>query len=179
MEVKLKNRLELAKYFAALGFTKGAEIGVLGGHYSEILLNTIPNLFLIGVDNWKNISNAKQTMDKYYAKFDKKVTIIPKHSMDALEAVPDESLDFVYIDANHQYHAVLDDITGWAKKVRKGGIVAGDDYFDIPASKWGVVRAVNDYKPVHYSTDWDFSLGIEDTHPQWFFFKGGKKMVVL
>lgn len=178
MEPVIHNRIELAKYFAALGFTKGAEIGVLEGHYSEILLNTIPSLDLWCIDNWKNIANREQIEHKARDVLLGRATIIGKHSMDALEDFEDGELDFVYIDANHQYHSVLDDITGWAKKVRPGGIIAGDDYFDIPGSKWGVVKAVKDYWSTHqtndgylHTTEWDFNQDIEDTHPQWWFFK--------
>jgi hypothetical protein len=37
-------------------------------------------------------------------------------------------LDFVYIDANHEYEHVLEDVRAWAPKVRAGGIVSGHDY---------------------------------------------------
>ena len=40
----------------------------------------------------------------------------------------DNSLDFVYIDANHQDPYVTQDITAWQGKVRPGGILAGHDY---------------------------------------------------
>jgi hypothetical protein len=40
----------------------------------------------------------------------------------------DESLDFVYIDANHRPDFVREDIREWTKKVKKGGIVSGHDY---------------------------------------------------
>jgi hypothetical protein len=171
----IKNRLELAKYFAALGFIKGAEIGVLEGHYSMILLDIIPDLKLLCVDNWKYLPSHELVRQRAYKNLENRATIIPKHSMEALADVEDGSLDFVYIDANHQYHSVIDDITGWAKKVRVGGIVAGDDYYDIPGSKWGVIEAVteftkNPFIPVNI-TDWDFSQGIEDTHPQYWFWK--------
>ena len=48
----ITDRIELAKHFASLGFTKGAEIGVADGRYSKILCETIPSLKLIGVDVW-------------------------------------------------------------------------------------------------------------------------------
>ena len=37
-------------------------------------------------------------------------------------------LDFVFIDANHRFVDVAQDLTYWSRKVRKGGIVAGHDY---------------------------------------------------
>jgi predicted O-methyltransferase YrrM len=56
----------------------------------------------------------------------------------------DESLDAVFIDADHSYEAVKMDIQNWMPKVRRGGILAGHDY----NSAWpGVIRAVNEILP--------------------------------
>jgi hypothetical protein len=52
--------------------------------------------------------------------------------MDALEGFPDNSLDFVFIDGNHSFPYVAEDIFYWEKKVRPGGIVSGHDYLDVP-----------------------------------------------
>ena len=42
--------------------------------------------------------------------------------------IVDDSLDFVFIDGDHSYAAVLADCTNYYDKVRSGGIIAGDDY---------------------------------------------------
>ena len=62
----------------------------------------------------------------------KNIEIINELSMDAVKQFEDETLDFVYIDANHQFPYVAEDLFYWAKKVRPGGIVAGHDYLEIP-----------------------------------------------
>ena len=48
--------------------------------------------------------------------------------MDAVKTFEDNTLDFVYIDGDHQWPSVVLDLYWWHKKVRKGGIVAGHDY---------------------------------------------------
>lgn len=53
----------------------------------------------------------------------------------ASRSYPDLSLDFVFLDASHDYLAVKRDIEAWWPKVRAGGWLAGDDYH------WGSVRA--------------------------------------
>ncbi len=58
-----------------------------------------------------------------------RVELLRKTSLEAVKEFADESLDFVYIDANHEYTYVLHDILAWYPKVRKGGILAGDDVF--------------------------------------------------
>lgn len=56
-----------------------------------------------------------------------RVEMIRKTSLEAVNSFNDESLDFVYIDANHEYKHALQDILAWYPKVKKGGILAGDD----------------------------------------------------
>ena len=48
--------------------------------------------------------------------------------MEALNDFENESIDFVYIDGNHGLKFVIEDIYGWTKKVKKGGIISGHDY---------------------------------------------------
>lgn len=50
-------------------------------------------------------------------------------SVEAAKLVLDRSLDLVYIDAIHTYEACFSDIQAWIKKIRPGGILAGDDYY--------------------------------------------------
>lgn len=56
------------------------------------------------------------------------VQIYPYKSLDAAKMFADESLDFVYVDGAHEYDDVKADIEAWLPKVKKGGIIAGDDY---------------------------------------------------
>lgn len=48
-------------------------------------------------------------------------------SVEAARSIPDQSCSFVFIDADHRYQAVRDDIRAWRGKVRSGGILAGHD----------------------------------------------------
>jgi predicted O-methyltransferase YrrM len=49
-------------------------------------------------------------------------------SVEASKLYSDESLDFVFIDASHDFESVKEDIQHWLPKVKKGGILAGHDY---------------------------------------------------
>lgn len=53
--------------------------------------------------------------------------LIEKYSHEALDDVP-VAIDVLYIDGNHQYEYVMDDLKLWYPKVRSGGLVLGDDY---------------------------------------------------
>jgi len=53
----------------------------------------------------------------------------------------DNSVDFAYIDACHEYRKVRLDIMAWIPKVKTGGIIAGHDY---NADHGGVIKAVDE-----------------------------------
>ena len=52
---------------------------------------------------------------------------ISGQSVDAAAAFADNSLDAVFIDADHEYESTLADINAWRPKVKTGGIIAGHD----------------------------------------------------
>lgn len=62
-------------------------------------------------------------------------------SVTASKMYAGESLDAVFIDADHRYESVKADILAWMPKVKKGGILAGHDYINAYV---GVIRAVNE-----------------------------------
>jgi hypothetical protein len=57
--------------------------------------------------------------------------MIRANSQKTSEIFQDKSLDFVYIDANHAYDFVVDDINYWYSKVKKGGYLWGHDYLSL------------------------------------------------
>jgi predicted O-methyltransferase YrrM len=150
----------LVPLFKDLGFKKGAEIGVRRGMYAKWLLVKIKGLKLFLVDPYLVYDeyteleflkeNAKKMMvdneakaRSRLAKFDR-AEFIKKTSMDAINDFLDESLDFVFIDGNHDYQYVKDDIREWSKKIRKGGIISGHDYNYKPEI-FGVGKAVDEW----------------------------------
>ena len=54
--------------------------------------------------------------------------VIKGDSADSAAAFADESVDFVFIDADHSYAGISRDITAWLPKVKRGGVLAGHDY---------------------------------------------------
>lgn len=69
------------------------------------------------------------------------INIIRKPSTEAAKDYADNSLDFVFIDADHEYESVVEDINAWHPKVKIGGVLAGHDYH---LNHPGVIRAVNE-----------------------------------
>ncbi len=51
------------------------------------------------------------------------------NSLNAINKIEDNSIDLCFIDGNHEYQYVYDDIKNYLPKIKKGGIICGDDYF--------------------------------------------------
>lgn len=140
----------LLKTLNVVQYGAGAEIGVLYGDTSYFLLKEIPNLTLYSVDPYLPYDEPDRTeahMNRYEQDARNKLSVfggrsimMKTTSVEAAPAITDLSLDFVFIDAQHTYEAVKEDIATWYPKVRTGGLITGHDY------RWdGVNRAVNEF----------------------------------
>jgi len=139
-----------------------AEIGVWKGQFSKEILKRKPGkLYLI--DPWKSITDIperwhaapQEEMDGIYEEvvkdFDSRdeVEIIRKFSADAVSGIEDNSLDWIYIDGNHSYEFVKQDLELWWPKLKHGGCICGDDYqegkYQIEVLEFGVIKAVDEF----------------------------------
>lgn len=162
---KLEKRELLPRLLNLIGLRGvGAEIGVKEGKFSEQILRHWQGMLLYSVDPWRefgaseyadvsNVSQAQQ--DELYQQtirrlmpFQRRSVIWRLTSKEAADLVPDDSLDFCYIDADHSYRGVSDDIQLWHPKVKKGGLLGGHDFVsdgDYWFGKFGVHRAVTEF----------------------------------
>jgi SAM-dependent methyltransferase len=144
IEIPNVDRVSLAKLFRELGYKVGAEIGVEEGRYSKVLSQRNRGVKLYCIDPWLSDGVYRKQFNQAYidnlmanaigrlARYN--CEIIRKTSMDAVKDFKDESLDFVYIDGNHKFEYVVNDLAEWSKKVRPGGIVSGHDWIRIALS---------------------------------------------
>lgn len=179
MPLRIPNvgRLDLARWFRELDFQTGVEIGVAEGEYSKILCEVNPQLKLFGVDpyvgykeygDYVRKSTFNRLKEEAHTRLDPYVqrgryVLYEEMSIDALKRFEDNSLDFVYIDGNHQDPYVTQDIEEWTKKVKIGGIVAGHDYSRIKRVKWDVKDAIHKYTEEN-GLNW-FVLGLDEVLP--------------
>jgi len=131
----------------------GAEIGVKEGRFISYLLTAYKGLTMYAVDPWEDQPGEAEdyigwNWNDIYKEYRRKVEPyagrfieLRTYSEQAAEQVPDGSLDFVFIDAQHDYESVKQDIGLWFPKVRTGGLISGHDY----CKKFpGAMQAVNE-----------------------------------
>ncbi|SRR6266496_4522936 len=158
----------------------GVEVGTDHGVYAKQLCEGIPELFLYCIDPWtayiegKDVKSQKD-VDKIYEEAKERLkpyqcSLNKGTSMNEVKYFNDNSLDFVFIDGNHSYDYVLEDITEWTKKVKPGGIIAGHDYKLDAINKYGVIEAVNKYVKDNHIAPW-FIMQKRGFVDCWCFFK--------
>jgi hypothetical protein len=176
---KLNNRNEFPLLINEMELKVGAEIGVQTGGFSYHILNNT-NLFMYLVDPWvwisgyDDVSNVENKIQEQrlqitrdtLSSFVNRYKILRMFSINAVQEFQDNFLDFIYIDANHDYKHVLEDLNAWYPKIRPGGLISGHDYLDSGLN-FGVRSAVLDFtrdkQLVVYNTweDW----------PSWYIIK--------
>lgn len=147
---------------------QAAEVGVFLGALSEYLLRRRGDLHLFMVDSWlpaeKQPEAYRKTRDEHAnapaekvaiqraealrraAPFCDRAKVMEMPSIEAASLIKDGSLDMVFLDADHSYEGVRDDIAAWLPKVKPGGWIGGHD-IDNPAPAYdfsGVRRAVDE-----------------------------------
>ena len=151
----------------------GAEVGVQEGKTFKYLVQQIPTLKLYGIDIWSLDKNVRWdgTTNEELIKLPKHLnqieleSWIKKHSLSdrailirsfsdkCLDQFEDGSLDFVFIDASHQYPDVLKDIKLWTKKVKIGGYVTGHD-IDMDGVRQAVSESFKKYEVTGHDNVW-------------------------
>ena len=141
-------------FISEKNYKKLVEVGVWKGHSISYLASKNKNSKIYAVDLFELSlelfhDEIKKQIPYIYEIYNKNLNIdgtrkiirdIKGLSWEASEHFQDYTVDFVFLDASHNYESVKNDINAWFPKVRSGGIIAGHDY------DWnGVNKAVNEF----------------------------------
>jgi len=152
---KMVNELLDGSHIVEVGAWKGRSSAYLGVE----IINSGKNIKLDVVDIWTGEEDDPDafTADAEFMQYNKNIfELFKKNVAPALHVInpiqmpsakasklyQDNSLDFVFIDANHDYEPVKLDIISWLPKIKKTGTIAGHDF--NPAAYPGVVKAVHE-----------------------------------
>lgn len=152
-----------------------AELGVWKGDFSKKIFEYCVPKELILVDSWvydvkirgcaPQVHGIEPLNQKYfdeaYKETQKKFenysnVLIYKHkSKQASELIEDNYFDFLYIDAEHSYKAVTEDLKYWYPKLKKNGYIFGDDYYWRETDgSFSVEKAYQDFFRKHNIKYW-------------------------
>lgn len=138
----LQRREGLGTYLEESGFLTGIEIGVQTGYFSRYLLSQWPScrrLYLIDVwkpqENYHDLANVNQSQqDAVFLEtvhnlqpYANKTIFLRMFSNEAVHHIL-EQVDFIYVDARHDYCGCKEDIELYWPLIRSGGMMAGHDY---------------------------------------------------
>jgi predicted O-methyltransferase YrrM len=149
----------------------GVEIGVFKGDFSSSILEVLTPKKLFLIDPWQNMDDPKfakslfgkdsvndmaQIMSDVAARFKDeisagRVVMMQGKSEERLAEIKDASVDFVYIDGDHSYEGVKQDLELAFPKVKPGGFLALDDYNIEGWWKDGINRAAHEFLGAHAS----------------------------
>ena len=120
------------------------EIGCWKGQSASFMAveihNSEKNIRFDCVDHWSDAAGCPgpdkwiqqgQLFEKFLSNTERVkhiITPVREMSVDAAKKYKDGSLDFVFIDADHEREPCREDIIAWMPKVKNGGILAGHDY---------------------------------------------------
>jgi hypothetical protein len=180
----LLSRSEVGPWLNWLGLGgEGVEVGVYRGEFSRDLLRSWHCTRLNSIDPWKEfpagdypdvLNTSQPEQDASYAHasstlapFASRSRILRLTSDEGAKLFPEKSLDFVYLDAQHHYEAVRDDIGLWRSKVASGGVIGGHDYFDGARTSglYGVKQAVDEFVA---QSGYSLIVTREPNWPSWF-----------
>lgn len=138
-----KTRNNLAGILEMEKLTSGVELGVQSGNFARHNLKSWPSCksYLL-VDLWAHqehyddsANHNQRRQDGLYQKtlqrtseFTDKVQICRNYTSSCVLGIPDDTFDFIYIDARHDFKGVYEDMVAWWPKLRVGGIMSGHDY---------------------------------------------------
>jgi len=92
-----------------------------------------------------NVEGEDQLYRDYIRNIEPVKDVIKSHRMPSLDAVnlfEDESIDFIFLDGDHSYEYVKQELHAWYPKVKPGGVIAGHDYIELTC---GVKQAVDEF----------------------------------
>lgn len=117
-----------------------AEVGVKFGRTTFFLLDSVHDLVIHAVDLDISRFYNKEVKSKY------KDRLIPikGYSYDVADQLPNNSMDLIFIDADHSYESVKKDIVAYTPKLKDNGILSGHD-IDYPGVNKAVRELIKDF----------------------------------
>lgn len=150
----------------------GAEIGVFQGHNAKDVLIKLDIEKIYLIDIFKKKWGGREKVDGHLSEWKDKLIWLVGRSEEVAYKIPDNSLDFAYVDGGHKKPQVLKDLDAYYPKVKPGGLICGHDY--QANIKLGVYSAVNEFfegKEIFFADCLDSKKPEGKKHRDWWVWK--------
>lgn len=142
----INSRENFTEIFNTLNYKLGLELGTYQGIFAKHILNNWNgNLICIDLFDRQDNNDLLNSTGFYKHDLPNKNLILPifnqntnsvknncltiqSDTINAAKFFPDNYFDFIYIDADHSYNSVTNDITTWYPKLKSKGLFAGHDF---------------------------------------------------
>lgn len=138
----------------------GAWKGKSAAYMTVEIINAEKDIEFYVVDTWEGSSEHKDNpeLQELFHIFTENMRLVDNYhipmrmtSLEAATKFEDASLDFVFIDAAHEYEHVKEDLNAWYLKIKRGGILAGHDFYPDQPTWGGVHKAVTEVFGANYT----------------------------
>lgn len=148
---EMVQRFPSGSKFVEVGCWKGKS----AAYMAVEIANSNKNIEFYCVDTWEGSieHQGREELSQLYDIFTSNMKSLEDYhipmrmaSLEAVQKFEDNSLDFVFLDASHEYQDIKNDLINWMPKVKPGGILAGHDYYpeDPDRLNCGVYYAANE-----------------------------------
>jgi predicted O-methyltransferase YrrM len=143
-----KTKLDMwSQFLKVAGVKEMVEIGVWKGDFAKHILKQcdfIDRYYMI--DPWANLPDwnkpfnvAQEVFDDVYADAMKKtafasrkIVVLRGRTKEVIEKIPDDSLDYAYVDGDHTLRGITIDLIKLLPKMKENGLIGGDDFTNSP-----------------------------------------------
>jgi hypothetical protein len=142
------SRLDLwVKWFRAAGAKSVLEVGVWKGDFARQMLQECESIERYHmIDPWAHLPDWNKPLNVAQEPFERayeeamqktafasaKIVVLRGRTKEVIDSVPDQSIDFAYIDGDHTLRGISIDLIKVLPKIKEGGFIGGDDFARNP-----------------------------------------------
>ena len=150
------------------------EVGCYKGKSTCYMIDAIKNsgkkINFFVVDNFSTLGDVKQEFEENLGEERlKSITFINEDSVEASKHFSNSSVDFIFIDTDHNANQLVKEISAWNDKIKNNGLISGHDYHHFDLKETFDILNISIYKVIF--SEIQFSDNIKWRGTSWWYNK--------